>query len=934
MDAGSVYVLTVGPTLCHQTERPYRSDYFDRAFTHWVWKEVFMYHTRGYRGWMAAVSLGVTLTLIFLCVGKYIQLPTKRLFDTRKTVSSRAASTAARTELVVADPGKASVSTYPGELKTPLMRREKVSLAADASGMLRQPPQPAAGVALDSPQLEAGDLVDLPLNNSDSSIYFLMQSMDTALESPVRSVGMRREIENSEQAGASSSRSVQLSSQAAITSLIPEPRMLMQQLDALENSCSPAASLTSTKPQPGLYVSNTNGNRLSNIEYNAIVSWVDVVRVQVNQLVHSDGLESPRSQARIMQLAQLAKQAGTIGESLQSYEHAKHMIAIAYAIQRRVDVWSAIQACLDPTSIALTRIRSTDLARDALKNSLSAVEARLAETGNEENWRQYLLIEQLTAWVDSKQNIWSEGNDLALNALSRLRWERLTGTQREFLKQDEFTKLAAHLEAWSRDPVDYRQMLIDLEQLEYDPLDRNNSSLAGAIQVLRTSPQPAQQTLASALNNHYRNANMRLCVSRELLESFLPESEIEVRPVRRRILGADTAGNSSIHTKLHLKLQPSEDSWNVGVGVTGDVYANTESSKGPATFHNTSTAQISSLRYIRMTPLGYNISSEPTSVASREYLRKMSTDFDGLPVVGDFVRLIVREQFDQKRGLAKRISQRIMAQEADTEFDRKLSEELGKAENQLQERITGPLHRLKLDPMVVSMSTSQERLEIRYRVAGRAQMASHNPRPRAPSDSLLSMQVHQSTINNTIANLQLGGKTWTLPELAERMAHVFGQDNWQLGEDVPDDVTIRFAETRPAYVNIEDGQLRLTLRIRQLRSGDKPAIGMLIVTSSYIPVADGLSAELIRSGSVEIKSGRNATIGQRFLARGVFAKVFVSRPRIALISDAWQADERAKGLAVSQLEMRDSWLSVAVSKADSIHAAEIATRGRLLKQNY
>ncbi len=389
-----------------------------------------------------------------------------------------------------------------------------------------------------------------------------------------------------------------------------------------------------------------------------------------------------------------------------------------------------------------------------------------------------------------------------------------------------------------------------------------------------------------------------------------------------------------MHTKLHLQFNPSEDSWNVGVGVTGDVYANTASSKGPATFHNTSMAQISSLRYLQMTPMGYSVSSEPTNVHSREYLRKMSTDFDGLPVVGDFIRLIVREQFDQKRGLAQRISRRIMADEADTEFDRRLSDGLSKAEDELQQRTTGPLHRLKLDPMVVSMGTTDERLEIRYRVAGRDQMASHNPRPRAPSDSLLSMQVHQSTINNTIANLNLGGKTWTLAELAEKMGQVLGQANWQLGEDVPGDATIRFAESRPAYVDIEDGLLRLTLRIQQFQRGDKPAIGRLIVTSSYMPVAEGLSAELIRSGSVEIKFARNTPLAQRLLARTIFAKVFVSRPRIALISEKWQADERAQGLAVSQLELRDSWLSVAISKAESAHAVEVANRSRFAKQNF
>ncbi|GAB5402371.1 MAG: hypothetical protein Aurels2KO_06020 [Aureliella sp.] len=891
-----------------------------------------MSHTRGYRGWMAAVSVGVTLTLIFLCVGKYIQIPTKRFFKSHQTVSSRAASTSVGEALPVKDPGKATVDTYPGELNTPLVRRSKVQTPSEAVGLLRRPPQPAAAVALSSPQPASDGLVDLPLNNSDSDIYFLMQSMDSAFDSPIRTTSNsapRKSTQQADSAPEQNFRSMQGLPNSVITSLVPEPRKLLQQIDALEECCTSGAMLTSTShPAP---VGSASLNRA---EQANILSWIDVVRAQLHQLVHVNGLEHPNSLGNAQQLAQLAEQAVTLGESLESYSHAKQMLAVAYALQRRVDVWLAIQACLDPTSIALTRVSSTDIARDALQRSLAAVEARLSETGNEEHWQQYLLIDQLNTWVKSDKKIWAEGNDLALNALSRLRWERLSDVQREFLSQEEFQQLAAHLEAWSRDPVDYRQMLIDLEQLEFAPLDRNLSSLAGAVQVLRTSPEPAQQKLAAALNNHYRNANIRLCVSRELLESFLPESEIEVRPIRRRILGADTAGDSTVHTKLHLQFNPSEDSWDVGVGVTGDVYANTASSKGPATFHNTSMAQISSLRYLRMNPMGYSISSEPTNVQSREYLRKMSTDFDGLPVVGDFVRLIVREQFDQKRSLAQRISRRIMADEADTEFDRRLNEGLSKAEEELQQRITGPLHRLKLDPMVVSMGTTEQRLDIRYRVAGRHQMASHNPRPRAPSDSLLSMQVHQSTINNTIANLNLGGKTWTLAELAEKMGQVLGQTNWQLGDDVPGDATIRFAESRPAYVDIENGLLRLTLRIQQFQRGDKPAIGRLIVTSSYMPVADGLSAELIRSGSVEIKFARNTPLAQRLLARTIFAKVFVSRPRIALISEKWQADERAQGLAVSQLELRDSWLSVAISKAGSAHAIEVADRSRFIKQNY
>src|SRR5690606_32117376 len=106
------------------------------------------------------------------------------------------------------------------------------------------------------------------------------------------------------------------------------------------------------------------------------------------------------------------------------------------------------------------------------------------------------------------------------------------------------------------------------------------------------------------------------------------------------------------------------------------------------------------------------------------------------------------------------ISRRIIAQEADAELNRRLDEALVNAEQQLKQRLIGPLDRLRLNPTVVSMHTSESRLTIRYRVAHPSQLSAFTARPRAPSDSLLSMQLHQSSINNAVAQLGLSGKTW------------------------------------------------------------------------------------------------------------------------------------------------------------------------------
>ncbi len=889
-------------------------------------KGMSMAHVRGYRGWMAAVTAGVMIALLLLVFAKHFDAPRPVERRAPNTSSVRAVSTEPQQPGKTTDPGFARIELLPEGNALPLVRRDDAPRQSQRSQVtLRQPPEPASNVVLRAPIGQDG-FAPLPLHDSPSTLAGLMDSMDDALNLPVMVVSNRSEVAEQDEGFTQRTNSPEASAPR-----IPEPRKLLAELAELESLLRNRGDRQSQliASAPGAYSAPVSAAEARNVQM-----WIGSVRNVLNDLISNHGLERPESLRETAALAKLSEDARVLGESLSNYALAQNLLTTAYSLQRRVDVYRAIQGCLDRTSIGLDRAKSSDLTRAELRQAILNVQAKLPETGDEAAWADYLLIDRLTAWVDSPKNIWAEGNGLALAALSRLRWERLGDIQNEFLSQPEFVALARHLEAWSRDPVDYRQLLTDIEELEVSPVKQDSESIAGAVQVLRTSPELNQQVLAQALNNHYRNANIRLSISRTLIQRFMPEEAVEVRPVRRSILGARTQGNSKIATELDVQLTPDDSAWNISLGVLGDLYSQTASEKGPATFHNTSIAQINSRRYLRLDPMGYRISSEPTNVRSQDYLRHMETDFDGLPVIGDFVRLIVREQFDQKRGIVRRVSQRMIADEADEELDRRLNEAMEKASKELEQRITGPLHKLQLDPMVVSMSTSEQRLGIRYRVASGSQMASHTPRPRAPGDSLLSMQVHQSTVNNAIESMGLGKKPWKLDQLCEKLGVAFGQSGWKLPDEAPDDITIDFASNRPAYIEMEEGRLRLTLRINSLSNKDGLSLGPLIVTSSYIPLAEGLSAELIRDGILEIKTPRGTLIRHKALLRGIFAKVFVSRPKIPLIAESWREDPRAEGLAVSQLEIRDNWLSVAISPADSSHAKAVANRSREIKQLY
>ncbi len=884
---------------------------------------------RGFRGWLAAITVALTLTLVFLAVEKHIRIPNASYFHAARTAQASGASTAPRGIVLTVDPGLAGVSEFAPADTTPISRKEIDVGDTQSSSLLRRPPEPAASVVLQAP-VALDEVALLPLHGASSKIDYLMDAMDKAFESPMHSTSAENPYaEPTPTFSIQTQRLAALPEPASISGRIPEPNRLYAELADLEQRLTLDPLVENTADPQELFVSRTPRLRVESAEALELREWIKQTRTLLRQTIVHRGLEHPASAVDLLELAKLADQATQLGNKLPDHNLARFVNSVSYSLERRVAVWQAIQQCLSDSTAPLATGRNPDNARQELVAAISAASQKIGATGDSDDWQKYLMLDELEAWAQSPGDIWKEGNSLALVALSRLHWQRLSEAQQRFLAQPEFEELGSQLLVWGRDPIDYRQLLSELETLEEDPISRVSAPLAGAVQVLRLSREPRQQALAAALNNHYRNANLRLSIAQPLIERLLPQDQVDSRPVRQNILGADTAGDSSVRTQLRIKLTPDDTAWNVGIGVEGDLFSLTRSSKGPAVFHNMSTAQIDSQRYVRIDPQGYQVTSAPTQVASQDYLRNMSTDFDSLPIIGDLARFLVREQFNQKRGVAKRITQRIIAREADAELDRRLEESLLQAEKELTSRLVGPLERLNLNPLVVAMNTTEDRITIRYRVANEAQMAASTPRPRAPTDSLLSMQVHQTAINNSIAQIGLSGREWTLAELYERLGEAFQGSKWSLPADMlseVEDITIRFADSRAATVELIDGKLRLTLRIAEFRQGDRFHIERFIVSSNYIPVADGMTAELIRDGVVEIISNHD-----RLKLRVIFAKIFVANPQIPLISDSWATDPRCEGLAVSQVEIRDGWLAVAISHADSERAAEVTARAHELR---
>ena len=654
-----------------------------------------------------------------------------------------------------------------------------------------------------------------------------------------------------------------------------------------------------------------------------IASWPTQVQ-QLFETFSQVPISSDRSEELLAQARMLAAQGFAWAESNleQQTEQAIGVSQLAHAVQRRSIVWSRIYECLNSDLPSLSpqptdgqrfvSATGSQLDYSRLRVDVELVRTALKGTMDAENWTEYLLLDQLDRLADGQVTDRTKQIELAREFLGRLTSSRISENQKKVLYSREIQALAQNIRPLTTHPVDYRKLLLDIESIEEVAVHRCCEDVAQAIESLRFSDSQAQYAIANALNQQYRNANVRLSVSEEFVNRLVPRDQVTTRPVQQKILGADTQGASKIQTSLRVDFQPDLTGWKFALNLDGNIQSNTRSSRSGATFYNSSNAKVQSVREIRVDPNSFSINGQPASVQSQESLRKFSTNWDQMPIIGDMVRYVAKQEFNEKKPVAKRISQRLIAKQTDDEFNKQLQANLDRAQEQYDKRLIGPLDSLDLQPMILDMQSTDTRLVARYRVAGFHQIAAYTPRPLAPSDSLLSLQLHQSAINNLIAQAIPTDRDWTIRQLADKISEVLDQPAFDLPADTPEDVVIRFMDVHPMAIEFDQGRMWLTLRIASLEQLGRIELKNFTVKTSYIPTVHGLQASLERDPLISV-DGHRLGSKDRFPIRAIFTKVFAGNTKIPMVSDSLINNPLAQGMTVSQLRMEQGWLAIAVS---------------------
>ena len=122
---------------------------------------------------------------------------------------------------------------------------------------------------------------------------------------------------------------------------------------------------------------------------------------------------------------------------------------------------------------------------------------------------------------------------------------------------------------------------MQIEAFEKSQLPSDARLVANQYQRLNWSRGETDQQLARLIDTHYRNANLRISVSRALLNRMIPPQPSRTTRITDTILGNPTQGWGTTDTQLGVRLIPDASHLRFACEGQGQTYAETDTTQRP-----------------------------------------------------------------------------------------------------------------------------------------------------------------------------------------------------------------------------------------------------------------------------------------------------------------------------------------------------------------
>ncbi len=601
---------------------------------------------------------------------------------------------------------------------------------------------------------------------------------------------------------------------------------------------------------------------------------------------------------------------------------AGEIARIAYRIDRRMAIWMPIARDNSST------VKLSDGSPNT--GSFSQISFDQLDPG----WVDYLRLKDFKRTFGAIRPNASEQQKVSRDILARIYSPVLKDSQSEFITAVVDPSLIQFLKRHASEPIDRIDLLRRMERYEAAPSALTGYYLNDHYQDLLWSANPSDQILAQQVHSHYRNANFRFSVSKELLNRMIPEPLVTETPLSETIQGARVSGQSLVKNDLRIELEPNPRKMILKVQTHGQVRADTVARTKTFRVTNQGDADFQVFQRIAIGPGGIDSSEPPcSSTSGNQSVVGVQSKLDNVPVFGWMARRLAENKLRDQVPENNQLFRQKVQDSAEAQMKSGVEKFVNNLRYYSYTNLFQPLLAMDLEPEAVQMATTEDQIVMRYRLAGRDQMAANSSRPQDSGASLLSFQLHQSAVNNAIARVGLNSNTFTIDELKKHLQDVMGSTE-VAPEESDQWAEIGFAALDPIKIDFVEDRLKISLNLKSLQVSEKgKKFRNLSLGVSYKASVQGMQIVLDQDDlGTSIKRQKRLKFGEKASVSTIMKVLFKKQYVFNALPKKMHERVGEDSLAISQFILADGWMGVSLDDPELEQASQSQPRVGTLRR--
>ena len=360
--------------------------------------------------------------------------------------------------------------------------------------------------------------------------------------------------------------------------------------------------------------------------------------------------------------------------------------------------------------------------------------------------------------------------------------------------------------------------------------------------------------------------------------------------------------------QLRIALIPNPSEISLAIESAGHVTSDTVAKRSGFTFQNHGMANFRVFQKLAFSRTDVTSEAPQATSSVRQKLVGLRGSYDRVPLLGWLSRNIAKKKANETTPEANALTRNRVETGAKQRVESEVNQIVAQFRRGLHQHVLSRLIAMDLEPETVQLSTSQNRIVGRYRIAGRDQMAAWQPRPIDFESDLLTVQLHQSAINNLLDRFAIGGEEFDVTSFAQHIEKVTGIPAQNSTRDA--NASFTFKKYDPIRVDFTDGIASVTFSFKRFQIGKGRAWKNVEIKANFQPTYSGTQIVLERDNLFEVTSKSDLRLADQIAIRGAFTVILQSQYSLDLLPSVVREKVPSLALGIGQLSLAKGWCGV------------------------